>query len=113
MDQFADGLASLGILDAVKKQPDVMKPLFVAQKCNLSAGKLSRLHYNETINASFTTDQFKDMLNVKYPDVSNGSVKERAQQTWIHFADFLDFCDGKYTCIRIIIDIVISLFLML
>ena len=45
MDQFADGLSSLGVLDAVKKQPDVMKPLFVAQKCNLSAGKLLRLLY--------------------------------------------------------------------
>lgn len=36
------------------------------------------------------------MLNVKYPDVSSGSIKERAQLTWIHFADFLDFCDGEY-----------------
>lgn len=54
MDQFADGLASLGILDAVKKQPEVMKPLFVAQKCNLSAGKLLRLQYNdETINNNY------------------------------------------------------------
>ena len=39
MDQFADGLTLLGILDAMRKQPDVMKPLFVAQKCKLTAGK--------------------------------------------------------------------------
>ena len=55
--------------------------------------------YNYVLN--LRTDQFKDMLNVKYPDVSSGSVKERAQQTWIHFADFLDFCDGMYTCIHV------------
>ena len=39
MDQFADGLSSLGILHAIRKQSDVMKPLFVAQKCKLTAGK--------------------------------------------------------------------------
>ena len=29
MDQFLEGLTSLGILDAVKSQPDVMKPLLL------------------------------------------------------------------------------------
>lgn len=31
MDQFLEGLESLGIIDAIKSQPEVMKPLFVAE----------------------------------------------------------------------------------
>lgn len=51
------------------------------------------------------------MLTVKYPDmISSDSVKERAQQTWIHFADFLDFCDGKSTCTPLEVSIIDMLY---
>lgn len=43
MDQFLEGLTSLGILDAVKSQPDVMKPLFVAENSKgITAGNYMR-----------------------------------------------------------------------
>ena len=31
MDQFAEGLESLGVLSSMKKYPDLMRPLFVAE----------------------------------------------------------------------------------
>ena len=38
MDQFLDGLSVLGILDAIRSKPDVMKPLFVLQIPKISTG---------------------------------------------------------------------------
>ena len=32
MDQFAEGLESLGILSYIRKYPDLMRPLFVAEQ---------------------------------------------------------------------------------
>lgn len=43
MDQFLEGLTSLGILDAIKSQPEVMKPLFVAENSErITAGNYNR-----------------------------------------------------------------------
>lgn len=40
MNQFAEGLESLGVLSYIKKYPDLMRPLFVAeQQQQLSACK--------------------------------------------------------------------------
>ena len=39
MDQFLEGLSLFGMLDAIRKKPEVMKPLFMAQTSNkVSAG---------------------------------------------------------------------------
>lgn len=39
INQFAEGLASLGVLDAIKKYPDIMKDFFVDNHKRLTAGK--------------------------------------------------------------------------
>lgn len=39
INQFAEGLASLGVLDAIKKYPDIMKDFFVDNHRRLTAGK--------------------------------------------------------------------------
>lgn len=39
LDQFCDGLKSLGVLDAIKKYPALMTPFFCGEKSKLSKGK--------------------------------------------------------------------------
>ena len=38
MDQFAEGLQVLKVLDAIRSQPALLKPLFVTDEATLSAG---------------------------------------------------------------------------
>ena len=38
IDQFLQGLQVTGVLDCVRKFPDIMKPLFCFNKCVLTAG---------------------------------------------------------------------------
>ena len=38
MDQFAEGLQVLKVLDVIRSQPALLKPLFVTDKATLSAG---------------------------------------------------------------------------
>ena len=42
MDQFAEGLQELEIVEVMRKYPDLMKPLFVCKEEMITAGE----HYN-------------------------------------------------------------------
>ena len=44
INQFAEGLASLGVLDVIKEYPDIMKDFFVDNQRRLTAGKREIVH---------------------------------------------------------------------
>ena len=39
LDQFSDGLKTLGVLDLIQKYPSLMSPLFIYQQSSLNKGK--------------------------------------------------------------------------
>lgn len=44
---------------------------------------------------TLVVDQVKQLFLVKFSDAGSNFRKEE-EQTWIHFIDFLDECEGKY-----------------
>ena len=93
--QFAEGLESLGVLDYMKKYPDIMRELFVHYTSSLTAGTcliIMHLHISLIVCIGI----LKDLFEVNY---SPTGTKERdlEEATYIYFADFLDRCEGKFS----------------
>ena len=98
MDQFAEGLMSLGVLEMMKRYPELLSPLFVdAGSPPLSPGICIDLRRSSfTAPALFilaAVEEFKDLLVVNFSD-RGSSFYHLEQQAWVHFIDFLDECDG-------------------
>ena len=93
MDQFLLGLASLGISERIKNDPETLKCLFVANDSHIiTAGKVFLSDSKVNINFYVHVDKLKDIVHVNYPSTS--LAKQKAEQTWIFFSDFLDLCQG-------------------
>lgn len=97
MDQFKEGLKTLGLLSLLEEKPDLWKPLFVANTRPLAAGR-STLQY-ACVSVAYLhnySEMLKNMFITEYSDVgSNHRTLE--EQAWIHFMDFLDECEGKHS----------------
>ena len=105
MDQFSDGMQTLQVLDFIKLYPEQMRPLFVATNNVVTAGLLVKLCPSHLTIVYALIEILKDLLTVEY-SAAGSNQRAAEEQSWVHFGDFLDECEGKidflifflYTC---------------
>ena len=95
LDQFCEGLTTLGVLDKVKMYPSLMAPLFT----DIGRKELdkSRLKYYPPYHKNYTNSSiefFKDLLNPLY-STNNPVRREKEEAAFIYFLDFLEECEGR------------------
>ena len=89
MDQFSDGM-----LDFIKLYPEQMRPLFVATNNVVTAGLLVKLCPSHLTIVYALIEILKDLLTVEY-SAAGSNQRAAEEQSWVHFGDFLDECEGK------------------
>uniref|UniRef100_A0A1X7UU46 HECT domain-containing protein n=1 Tax=Amphimedon queenslandica TaxID=400682 RepID=A0A1X7UU46_AMPQE len=78
INQFAEGLASLGVLDLIKEYPDIMKDFFVDNQRRLTA----------------------EIFQVKYCN-KDSPRRQTEEATYIMFVDFIEKCEEKEICANV------------
>ena len=68
MDQFVDGLEDVGLLQLIRKNPEVWKAIFVRKGVSLTAGKIVFLQQCCRFHAKFYADAFKALFDVHFAE---------------------------------------------
>lgn len=97
LDQFADGLKTLGVLEAMKKQPSLMTPLFTKHESikRIDKGMCVYVCYLDSLWLlhSYLIDYFRSIFEVIFSDIDR-QRRDKEEATYIHFMDFVDDCQG-------------------
>ena len=97
LDQFVDGIDEAGVLDSIRKYPDLFRPLFVSSGTTLSSGdKLSfvrNIHMVKCVSQSL--DSILDLLKIKLFSKPESELLKEEQATYVYFRDFLEEVEGK------------------
>jgi len=92
MDQFIEGLASVGLLAVLRANPEVMKPLFVWEEKKMLSGMYIYVILYTVLHSYMYMEligDLKHMFNVRFSEEgSNERVKQ--EDTYVYFGDFLD-----------------------
>ena len=98
VDQFCEGLVTLGVLDCIKRFPDVMRPLFVdTNPIQITKGKCTQLGNTVCVITVFHfkfSEYFKKLL---VPDfAATGSPQRGVEEaTYLNFLYFVEECEGE------------------
>lgn len=99
LSQFQEGLCTLGVCDALKKNPHLLNSYYCREyNDELSSGKCSFTCADRTFNCHFLhVDSIRKLFtDIKYSET--GSIhRQHEERAFMYFIDYLDDCEKGYT----------------